>query len=273
MATPHVLVTGASSGIGRACATALRDRGFTVHGSVRRPEDAEALAAERIEPVVFDVTDDDAVAAGVEQVRAAAGGNLRGVVANAGIAAAGPLEDLPVEDLRHQLDVNVLGVHRTVAPLISDLCATGGRIVLMSSVSGRIALPMVGAYNASKFALEGYGDALRRELAPHGVAVVLVEPGQIATPIWEKSTPSEEAFAAVSDRYATRARRLSKGMLAGARHAPPPEAVAEVVVDALTVRRPRTRYALPRDSRVMAALLPRLPDRLADRIIASQVPG
>lgn len=272
MVTPHVLVTGASSGIGRACAEALRDRGFAVHGSVRRDEDAEALAAQGITPVVFDVTDDEAVATGIDRVRAAADGNLKGVVANAGIATAGPLEELATEELRHQLDVNVLGVHRTVAPLIGDLCATGGRIVLMSSVSGRIALPMVGAYNASKFALEGYGDALRRELAPHGVAVVLVEPGQIATPIWDKSMPADDAFDAVGARYASRGRRMAAGMLAGARHAPPPAAVADVVVEALTVRRPRTRYALPRDSRLAAAILPRLPDRLADRVLGSQLP-
>ncbi len=271
MATPHVLVTGASTGIGRACATALRAGGFVVHGSVRREEDADALASADIRPVVFDVTDDDAVAAGIEAVRDAADGNLRGVVANAGIAVSGPIEELTTEELRHQLDVNVLGVHRTVAPLIGDLCATGGRIVLMSSVSGRIALPMVGAYNASKFALEGYGDALRRELAPHGVDVVLVEPGQIDTPIWDKM-PDDE-FDQLGARYAERGRRMAAGMLASARRAPPASAVADVVVEALTVRRPRTRYALPRDSRISAALLPRLPDRLADRIIGSQLPG
>lgn len=271
MATPHVLVTGASTGIGRACAEALRDRGFTVHGSVRRDEDAAALDAAGIHPVVFDVTDDDAVAAGIQVVRTAAGGDLRGVVANAGVAVAGPIEDLTTEELRHQLDVNVLGVHRTVAPLIDDLCATGGRIVLMSSVSGRIALPMVGAYNASKFALEGYGDALRRELAPHGVEVVLVEPGQIDTPIWDKM-PDDDEYERLGARYAERGRRMAKGMLAGARHAPPASAVADVVVEALTVRRPRTRYALPRHSRISAAVLPRLPDRLADRILASQLP-
>ncbi len=272
MATPHVLVTGASSGIGRACAEALRARGFAVHGSVRRQEDAAELEAADIHPVVFDVTDDDAVAAGLQVVRTLAEGNLRGVVANAGIAVAGPIEELSTEELRHQLDVNVLGVHRTVAPLIGDLCATQGRVVLMSSVSGRVALPMVGAYNASKFALEGYGDALRRELAPHGVEVVLVEPGQIDTPIWDKM-PADDEFDGLGARYADRGRRMAKGMLAGARQAPPASAVADVVVEALTVRRPRTRYALPRDSRISAALLPRLPDRLADRIIGSQLPG
>lgn len=271
MASPHVLVTGASTGIGRACADALHHRGFTVHGSVRREEDADALREAGIRPVVFDVTDDDAVATGVEHVRAAADGNLRGVVANAGIAVAGPIEELAVEDLRHQLDVNVLGVHRTVAPLIGDLCATRGRIVLMSSVSGRIGMPFVGAYNASKFALEGYGDALRRELAPHGVEVVLVEPGQIATPIWDKM-PGDEEFDTIGERYADRSRKMARGMLAGARQAPPASAVADVVVEALTVKRPRTRYALPRDSAVMASVLPRLPDRLADRVIGSQLP-
>lgn len=270
---PHVLVTGASSGIGHACATALRHRGFAVHGSVRSEADADVLREAGIAPVQFDVTDGDAVAAGLEQVRAAAGGNLRGVVANAGIAVPGPLEELDPDELLRQLDVNVVGVHRCVAPLVDDLVATGGRIVLMSSIAGRIAAPMLGAYHTSKFALEGYGDTLRRELAPHGVEVVLVEPGPVATPIFETSMPSDEEFARIGPRYHDLARRVADGILADAGDAVPAAEVAAVVVEALTVRRPRTRYPLPRDVAVATAVLPRLPDRLADRLVRARLRG
>lgn len=267
MSTPHVLVTGASTGIGRACAITLRTHGFVVHGSVRTSQDADSLAADGIEPVVFDVVDDDAVAAGIAQVRAAAGGSLGGVVANAGIAVTTPIEDTTTESLRNQLDVNVLGVHRAVRPLIDDLVGTGGRIVLMSSVAGRVAAPLFGPYNASKFALEGYGDALRRELKPHGVHVALVEPGPIATPLWERSSPAEEDLDALHPRYRAFARRYASQLLREGANAVGPQAVADVVLHALVARRPRNRYCLPRDTRFISEVVPRLPSALADLLV------
>ena len=262
---PIALVTGASTGIGAAAAAALQRAGFVVFASVRTDPDEEAVAERGHRPVRLDVTSDADVTRARDIV--AAEGRLDVLVNNAGIAIAAPVETLAPADLAHQLDVNVVGVHRVTHAFLPALIAARGRIVMISSVSGRIGVPFLSAYAASKHGLEGYADALRREMRPHGVTVVLVEPGQVATPIWEKSTPSDEEIAELPDRYRDRAVAIAAGARQGAAHGIAPEQVADVIVTAATSRRPRARYALPLRDRVLARLVPLLPESLTDRLI------
>jgi NAD(P)-dependent dehydrogenase (short-subunit alcohol dehydrogenase family) len=197
-----VVVTGASKGIGRACAMRLDRQGFRVFAGVRRVADAEALrkeASDRLEPVLVDVTDQAAVTALGEHVARSVGDDgLVGLVNNAGIAVAGPLEFLPPDELRRQLEVNVTGQLAVTQALLPVLRRARGRIVNIGSISGRLALPFTGPYAASKHALEALTDALRIELMPWGIHVSILQPGAIATPIWETSIAAAEA---VSDRY------------------------------------------------------------------------
>src|SRR5438132_2521675 len=217
---PAVLVTGASSGIGRAVVGELVRRGFTVFGTIRRRDDAASLAALGATPVTLDVTDAATIAAARAQLeRALAGQPLAGLVNNAGIPAAGPLELLPLDELRHILDVNLIGAVAVTQAFLPRLKASRGRIVNISSVAGRGALPFLGPYAASKFGLEAISDSLRRELLPFGVRVIVLEPGSFKTAIWSKveamdlrryaGTPYEsvlERFRRASLRGAERAR-------------------------------------------------------------------
>lgn len=207
-----VVVTGASTGIGRAAAQALLARGFRVFGSVRKPSDGERLSAElgaNFLPLLFDVTDEDAVRAAAAAVGAALGEKtLHGLVNNAGIAVPGPLLELSAAELRHQLDVNVVGqmiVTRAFAPLLgADPARVGrrGRIVMMSSVAGRVGVPFNGPYTASKFALEGLSESLRREFMLFGIDVIVISPGVVVTPIWDKAEAVDlTRFAARSSRH------------------------------------------------------------------------
>lgn len=262
---PTALVTGASTGIGAATAAALRRAGYVVRAGVRTPEDEAAATRRGHRPVRLDVTSDSDVARAREVITGE--GPLDLLVNNAGIAVAAPVETLAPADLAHQLDVNVVGVHRVTQAFLPALIAARGRVVMVSSISGRVGVPFLSAYAASKHALEGYTDSLRREMRPHGVAVVLVEPGQVATPIWEKSTPSDEEVAALPDRYRARAATIAAGARRGAVDGIPPEQVADVIVAAATSSRPRARYALPLRDRVLARLLPVLPESLTDRLV------
>ncbi|MDP3209060.1 MAG: SDR family NAD(P)-dependent oxidoreductase, partial [Rhodoglobus sp.] len=181
-----VLVTGASTGIGRATALLLHERGFTVYAGVRRPEDGASLraaASDRLVPLIIDVTDPEAIAAAAGEITRA-GVALVGLVNNAGIAAAAPLEFVPLADFRHQLEVNVVGQLAVTQAMLPLLREDRGRIVNITSVAGLFAGPMLGPYHASKWALEAMTDTMRMELAPWGIRVSAVEPGQIATPIW-----------------------------------------------------------------------------------------
>jgi NAD(P)-dependent dehydrogenase (short-subunit alcohol dehydrogenase family) len=219
-------------------------------------------APEGTHELVFDVTDADAVRAALGGI-----GSLDAVVANAGIAIAAPLEFLPPEELERQLEVNVVGQLRVVQQVIPLLRASRGRVVLMGSVGGRSALPFIGAYAMSKFALEAFADVLRVELAPWGIEVVVVEPGTIATAIWTKRQRSIEEFPPrAADLYGDRVERFRK--LAAARSAKgvPAEEVAKAVERALTSDRPRTRYLVGPDARKRAKL-EKLPDRLRDRLL------
>lgn len=268
-----VVVTGASTGIGAACAASLVQAGFFVFGSVRKAADAERLKARfgaDFAPLRFDVTDAEAVAEGARQVEARLdGATLAGLVNNAGVAVPGPLLHLPIADLRRQLEINLVGqlqVTQAFAPLLGarePQAAAPGRIVMMSSVAGRFASPFLGAYNASKFALEGMSDALRRELRVYGIDVVLIEPGMIATPIWDKAESAD--FAHFDDTiYGPAARRMQQWAVGEGRAAPGPEIVADAVLRALTAPRAPLRMPVMKN-RLLGWTLPGLtPMRLVD---------
>lgn len=263
------VVTGASSGIGQACAVRLGRRGWRVFAGVRRDEDAERIAglAERIEPVRLDVTEPASIAAAAERLDGEA---LAGLVNNAGIAIAMPLEFLPLDELRRQLDVNLVGQLAVTQALLPHLRRARGRIVNVGSIAGRSALPFLGAYAASKHALEAVTDVLRVELRPFGIEVAIVEPATIATPIWSKGAELLQRILAdlpesVTELYGGRMAAFGKAAAAASRRAEAPELVAGAVEHALTAERPRTRYLVGRDAR-RRSLVERLPDRLRDRV-------
>jgi len=246
-----VLVTGASSGIGRATALALVQRGFTVYAGTRT-----ALDYEGVTPVTLDVTDPEHV----EALRAL---HLDGLVNNAGIAVIGPLETLPLDRLRRQLEVNTIAQLAVIQACLPALRRTRGRIVNVSSISGRVALPLYGPYAASKFALEALSDALRREL--HGdVHVSVIEPGAVATPIWQRTLDASEL---PTGRYRAVAERLRELALDAAESGMPSSVVANAAVHALTAPNPRTRYVLGRSARIQAALARGAPTPVLDRLI------
>lgn len=247
-----VLVTGASSGIGRATALALAQAGFTVYAGTRATLDYGGVT-----PVTLDVTN-------AEHVAALRDLDLDAVVNNAGIAVIGPLEELPLDQLRHQLEVNTIGQLAVIQACLPALRRHRGRIVNVSSISGRVALPLYGPYAASKFALEALSDALRRELGDD-VAVSLIEPGAVATPIWHRTL---DASTMPTGRYAPVAERLRDLAREAAHDGMPASVVANAVVHALTARTPRTRYVLGRSARIQAALARGAPTRLLDRLIA-----
>jgi NAD(P)-dependent dehydrogenase (short-subunit alcohol dehydrogenase family) len=246
---------------------------------VRKASDGERLSrefGERFTPLVFDVTDEDAVAAGAGQVAAAlANSTLFGLVNNAGIAVSGPLLYLAIDDFRHQFAVNLTGqlmVTQAFAPLLgADRARQGspGRIVMMSSIAGRNGLPFLGAYASSKFALEGMSESLRRELMLFGVDVIVVAPGAIATPIWDKAEALDIASLA-STPYGNALGVFKDYAVANGRKGLPPEAVGEAVKKALTVSRPKTRYTVTPDP-LRTFLVNTLPKRVVDRIIARQL--
>jgi NAD(P)-dependent dehydrogenase (short-subunit alcohol dehydrogenase family) len=223
------------------------------------------------------VTDAEAIERAVAEVEAAAPGGLAGLVNNAGLAVAAPVEFLPSDELRRQLEVNVVGqvaVTRAALPLLRR---AQGRIVNMGSIGGRIAMPFIGPYSASKFALRAITDSLRLELRPWGLHVVLIEPGAIATPIWATAIEAGDALrarlpAAATERYGAALDAARRRAAANTTGGLPPEAVAEVVLTALTTAHPRPRYLVGRDARI-AAVVERLPDRLRDRLIAGRAPS
>jgi NAD(P)-dependent dehydrogenase (short-subunit alcohol dehydrogenase family) len=259
------LVTGTSTGIGRAIAIHLAQRGFEVLAGVRKPEDVPP----GLEPILLDVTSQEHIAAAAERV----GDALHALVNNAGIAVNGPVEIVEVEQWRRQFEVNLIGPVAVTRALLRALLNARGRIVNISSISGRVAWPLSSPYTASKFALEAVTDALRREVGPHGVHVVSVEPGGIATPVWDKSRAEGDRMLAAMPADA---RRRYDAQIAGivdlaerlARNGLPPEAVAAVVGHALTARRPRTRYVIGREAKAQAVLARLLPDRACDALVA-----
>jgi NAD(P)-dependent dehydrogenase (short-subunit alcohol dehydrogenase family) len=269
------LVTGSSSGIGEACARHLAALGFNVFAGVRKEADAERLSGARIEPVIIDVADDSSVAACADQIRAATNGKgLAGLVNNAGIAVAGPLEFVDIADFQRQFEVNVIGVVRTTQAMMPLIREGGrGRIDNISSIGGRVAVPLVGPYNASKFAVEGLSDALRRELRPWGIHVAVIEPGAVATPIWDKGVDQAEqldrdAPPEVRERYGDLIDLVRKVSGQNRTEGVPPQAVAEAVAHALTADKPKTRYLVGRDAKARAPIARFMPDRAMDALIA-----
>ena len=274
-----VLVTGASTGIGRAVALRLDAAGWRVYAGVRRQEDARSLqdaASARFTPVLLDVNDDEQVREVADRIdRETGAAGLAGLVNNAGIAVAGPLEFLPLAELRQQLDVNVLGQVAVLQAMMPALRRARGRILFVGSIAGRSALPFTGGYSASKFALEAIADSLRVELQPWGLDVVVIEPGAIATPIWEtSSTRAERNMERMPPAAIEYYGRLIGAVRARARKSAenglPAEVVARVVEKALTTRRPRSRYLIGRDARARL-WLERLPDRWRDAVVAAVV--
>lgn len=214
--------------------------------------------------MLLDVTDAGAIAAAA----AAVGERLDGLVNNAGIVVAAPLEHLPLDELRRQLEVNVVGQLAVTQALLPALRSARGRIVLIGSIAGRSALPFLGGYAISKFALEAFADSMRVELAPDGIHVSLVEPGTIATAIWKKPQPVADALSPEAvERYGERIKRFRSLAEARSSKAAPVDSVARVVEHALTARLPRTRYLVGRDAHIRATL-ERFPDRLRDRLLS-----
>jgi len=279
MAEPSsVLITGASTGIGRACSLWMDSLGWRVFAGVRQPADATTLSAEgsgRIQPIFIDVTDQSTITAAAAEIEATVGkGGLQGLVNNAGIAVGGLLEFLPLEQLRRQLEVNVVGQVAVTQALIPLLRRGSGRIVNMSSISGFSASPVSGPYAASKHALEALSDALRLELRPWKIHVALIQPGKIQTPIWQKSladvqtmladypSQAQELYGPLIEMGITRVSK-TKGI--------PAEKVAEAVAHALTSNKPKIRYIVGKDAHIRL-WLERLPDWIRDFIIATRMP-
>jgi NAD(P)-dependent dehydrogenase (short-subunit alcohol dehydrogenase family) len=269
VASGTVLITGASTGIGEATAHHLKELGFDAVGAVRKDEDAERLHAAGLRTVRLDVTDADSIAA----ARAELGdGPLTGLVNNAGIAVAAPIEFLPLDQLHHQLEINLVGQVAVTQRFLPALRAGRGRIVNVSSIGGRVALPLVGAYNMSKFGMEGMSDSLRRELRPHGV--IVIEPGGVKTPIWQKGNELADDLQA---DMPPEAQRLYGRMIEALRKQTvkiqnetgiEPREVAETIGTALTAKRPRARYLVGRDAKLRARAAAVLPDRVMDRLVA-----
>ena len=268
---PSVLVTGAARGIGRSIATHLAAGGWDVIAGVRNEQDAAAITAahpQRISSVLLDVTDPEQIAALDNSLPE----RLDAVVNNAGVAVGGPIEAVPPDELRRQFEVNVFGQIAVVQAVLPRLRRSRGRVVFISSVSGKISTPLTGAYAASKFAIEAMADALRVELKPWNIAVVVVEPAQTDTDMWRTAEAQADATAAAmsSEHRGLYARHLTgykKTIPMSQRLAVSPEKVAKVVEEALTARRPRARYVVGLAPRVQAALVPILPTVLRDSLL------
>lgn len=272
-----VMITGASKGIGRATALYLDKKGFSVLAGVRNQADGDQLckeASERLQPVLVDITNADQVVQLAETVSKIVGQNgLDGLVNNAGIAVAAPLEFLPIDEFRRQIEVNLTAHLMVTQALLPYIRQAKGRIINISSIGGRLAGPMLGAYHASKFAMEGLTDSLRQELAPWGIKVVSIEPGAIATPIWETGSntadrllaqmppQAQQYYGASIDGVRTFAAKASTTGLA-------PEKVAEVIGEALTAPKPRTRYPVGTDAKFGTRIIAHLPDTWRDWMLA-----
>lgn len=273
-----VVITGASTGIGATCALHLDGLGFAVFAGVRKSEDGVALqraSSDRLVPVELDVTDLTTIQKSHAVVlEATKERGVFGLINNAGIAVPAPIEAIPIPDLRRQLEVNVIGQVAVTQAFLPLIRKARGRIVNMGSIAGRAAMPLMGPYSASKFALEAITDALRLEVQQWGIHVSIVEPGAIATPIWDKSaSDAARREAAIEDEL----RRLYEPTVAAVRRvveqvatrAISPDAVAKVVEDALTAPVPKTRYLVGTDAKLRALMVKLLPDRISDKLLTA----
>jgi NAD(P)-dependent dehydrogenase (short-subunit alcohol dehydrogenase family) len=274
-----VVITGASTGIGWATAKLLLERGFRVFGSVRKQADADRLTSEfgaNFTPLLFDVTDEAAVLAAAREVRAALDGEtLAGLINNAGIAVAGPVLELSADQFRRQLDVNVIGpiiATQAFGPLLgSDPSLKGprGKIVMISSVAGKNGNPLMSAYAASKFAIEGLSESLRREMMLFGIDVIIIAPGAVKTPIWGKAE-EVDVSAYQNSPFFPALQKIRQFMLQLGENGLPAETIAAAIADALTSANPKVRYQIAPDQlrHLMTAILPK---RMVDKIIAKRL--
>jgi NAD(P)-dependent dehydrogenase (short-subunit alcohol dehydrogenase family) len=275
-----VVITGVSTGIGHAATKALLERGFRVFGSVRNERDAERLQNEfgsNFAPLIFDVTDTDAIAVAAACVREALGGEtLAGLVNNAGIAVSGPLLEVPEADYRKQLEVNLVGpflVTQAFAPLLgadTSLTGTPGRIVNISSVAGIRAMPFLGPYAASKFGLEGYSEALRRELMLFGIDVIVIGPGPVKTAIWDKAEEID-AEQYQGSPYEAILNRFQKVFISQGRDGYPAERLGALICSALTSPRPKVRYAAVKGRLVEKLMMRVASPRTLDKAIGKML--
>lgn len=273
---PAVLITGASTGIGNACALRMAALGYRVYAGVRRSQDARDLeiASRQITPVQLDVCNPVQISSAADQIKRELGpeGTLLGIVNNAGIAVAGPLEFVPIGEFRKQLEVNVTGLLAVTQAFLPLLRKSHGRIVHISSNSGKVVTPFTGAYCASKFAVEAVTDALRMELLPAGVHVCAVLPGAIATPIWDKSSDHAERLLAgmppeAHELYGQEFEALRQSVAETRARAISPEKVADAVEHALTSGSPKLRYVVGMDAKIQLWLAKILPVRMMDALI------
>jgi NAD(P)-dependent dehydrogenase (short-subunit alcohol dehydrogenase family) len=275
-----VVVTGASTGIGWGISKVLLARNFHVYGTVRKPADAARLQTEfgsDFFPLLLDVTDESAVRSAAEQVKERLGqATLAGLVNNAGIAVAGPLLHLPLAEYRYQLEVNLIApllLAQVFAPLLgTDRTRQGqpGRIVNISSVAGKLGVPFLGAYVASKHGLEGMSESLRRELLLYGIDVIVIGPGSVVTPIWDKAERTDPSAYQATD-YASIIERFRDYFIAEGRKGLPPEAIGQAVHVALTAARPKVRYAVVPQRLVNWTLPMLLPRRVLDKLMGKQL--
>jgi len=270
------LITGCSTGIGRATALRLGGSGWRVYAGVRKQVDADALAAagsQRLVPLILDITDPDSVATAVERLRSDSPGGLHALVNNAGVAYTGPLEFAPLDEFRNQIEVNLTAHLAMTQAMLPALRPVRGRIVNVTSIGGIVATPFYGPYNASKYGLEAISDCLRVELRPWGIETIIIEPGSIATEIWNSGL---EQFDRTEQRMPAEAHSLYEDAIEALRRASretgargiPADHVAAVIEKALAARRPRARYRVGRDAHAMATLSRVLPARLYDRLVA-----
>jgi NAD(P)-dependent dehydrogenase (short-subunit alcohol dehydrogenase family) len=265
-----VLVTGASTGIGEATARRLKAAGWEVFAAARKDADLERLGGEGFSPVKLDVTDPDTIAKAKDELDER---GLRGLVNNAGIGITGPIEFVPLDELRRQLEVNLVGQVAVIQALMPNIREAKGRIVNVSSIGGRMALPMAGPYAASKHALEAVSDSLRRELRPWGIHVSLIEPGAVVTPIWDKARETaDDVEAQMGERARTHYGALAQRMRAETEKIPErgvdPDEVAKAIEHALTASRPKIRYVVGRDAKMRLKIKALVSDRRFDDLIA-----
>ncbi|WP_327407656.1 SDR family oxidoreductase [Streptomyces sp. NBC_01281] len=270
-----VVVTGASTGMGASTARELARRGFHVLAGVRRDRDADAIRATGVEPVILDITEPEQVEALAARV-AADSRTLHALVNNAGVQVNAPVEALPMAEWRRVFEVNLFGHIAVTQALLPELLRTKGRVINISSIGGKYAMATYGAYAGAKFALEAVSDSLRREVAPLGVQVVVVEPGGVRTEIAARGIATANDLAArmtpeQDRRYGDLVRANNRLMASGTASGLTADAAAQVIVKAVTTRRPRPRYTAGRDAALIMRLGRLLSDRTLDRILAANL--
>jgi NAD(P)-dependent dehydrogenase (short-subunit alcohol dehydrogenase family) len=275
-----VLVTGASTGIGRATALYLDKKGYRVFAGVRKQADAKSLAEEgsdNLTPITIDVTKERSIKAAKDKVSRAVGKNgLAGLVNNAGVGDGGPVETMDLDVLRNVLEVNLVGQVAVTQAFLPQIRKVPGTIVFIASIGGRIASPFMSPYNTSKFAVEALGESLRQEVAPWGIDVAVVEPGSIDTPIWKKGAETiEDQFAKMPPNtkrlYGKQLKRMDEVLTETANRGIAPEKVAKVIHTAISSENPKHRYLVGRDAKIAARLKGTLPDRTFKKLIDRQV--